>query len=92
MICGVGHRHVPYLALLCLWHRPAAIALIWPLAWEHAYTAGVVLKRKKKKKNKKILIKKLWLISGYVYVENLSLVDNYLVQNTTHYLGPAYKK
>ena len=29
-----------------LWHRPAAIAPIWPLAWERPYAA---LKRKKKK-------------------------------------------
>ena len=35
--------------LLCLWlwHRPAATAPIWPLAWELPFAAGVALKKKK---------------------------------------------
>ena len=33
--------------LLCLWCRPAAVALIQPLAWESPYTAGVALLKKK---------------------------------------------
>ena len=40
------------LALLWLWHRPAATALIGPLAWEPPYATGVALRRQKKKKNK----------------------------------------
>ena len=32
--CGVGHRHGSDLAWLWLWRRPAAAALIGPLAWE----------------------------------------------------------
>ena len=36
-----------------LWHRPAATALIRPLAWEPPYAAGVALKRQKVKKIKK---------------------------------------
>ena len=35
-----------------LWHRPAAVALIQPLAWELPYAASVALKSKKKKKKK----------------------------------------
>ena len=42
------------LALLWLWCRPAAVALIRPLAWEPPYALGVALKRPKKKKKKKI--------------------------------------
>ena len=38
------------LALLWLWCRPAAAALIQPLAWERPYAAGVAIKREKKKK------------------------------------------
>ena len=53
MSCGVGRRNVLDLALLWLWHRPEAIALIRPLAWEPPYAAGVTLKSKKKKKKKK---------------------------------------
>ena len=34
------------LALLWLWHRPAAVALIRPLALELPYAVGVVLKIK----------------------------------------------
>ena len=32
--CGVGCRCSLDLALLWLWHRPAATALIQPLGWE----------------------------------------------------------
>ena len=53
MSCGIGHRHGSDLALLWLWHRLAAIALIRPLAWEPPYAAGMAQKRKKKKKKKK---------------------------------------
>ena len=34
-------------ALLWLWSRPAAVALIPPLAWELPYAMGVTLKRQK---------------------------------------------
>ena len=36
--------------MLCLWFRPAAIALIQPLAWELPYAMGAALKKEKKKK------------------------------------------
>ena len=35
---------VSNLAWLWLWHRPAAAALIHPLAWELPYAVGVALK------------------------------------------------
>ena len=38
------------LALLWLWHRPAAAAPIQPLAWELLYTAGVASPTHKEKK------------------------------------------
>ena len=50
MSCVVGHRDSLDLALLWLWCRTAATALIQPLAWELPYAMGVALKRKKKKK------------------------------------------
>ena len=34
-------------ALLWLWHRPEATALIKPLAWEPPYTMGVALEKPK---------------------------------------------
>ena len=37
-------------ALLWLWCRPAAVALILPLAWDLPYAVGVAIKSKKKKK------------------------------------------
>ena len=49
MSCGVGHRHGLDLALLWLWHRLAAVALIRPLAWEPPNVEGVALKKKKKR-------------------------------------------
>ena len=37
-----------------LWHKPAAVALIRPLAWEPPYAARIALKKQKIKiKNKK---------------------------------------
>ena len=53
MSCGVGHRHGSDSALLWLWCRPAATALIRPLAWETPYAMGAAPKRQKKKKKKK---------------------------------------
>ena len=56
MSCGVGHRHSSNPALLWLWHRPAAIGPIRPLAWEPPYALDAALekaKRQKKKKKKK---------------------------------------
>ena len=50
MNCGVGHRCGLDLALLWLWCRLAAVALIGPLAWEPPYAVGVVLKSTHKKK------------------------------------------
>ena len=41
------------LALLWLWSRPAAAALIRPLAWEPPHCHGCSLKKTKKKKKKK---------------------------------------
>ena len=55
MSCGVGRRH--YVgsdpALLWLWHRLVATALIRPLAWELPYAMGSSPKKDKKKKKKK---------------------------------------
>ena len=53
MSCGVGRRHGLDPALLWLWHRPAATALIRPLAWEPPYAAGAALEKAKKTKKKK---------------------------------------
>ena len=52
MSCGVGHRHGSDPALLWLWGRPAAGALIRPLAWELPYAVDAALKRERKKKKK----------------------------------------
>ena len=54
MSCGIGHRGGSDPALLWLWHRLAATALIGPLAWEPPHAADAALKRGKKKRQKKI--------------------------------------
>ena len=46
MSCGIGHRHSSDPALLWLWHRPAAVAPIEPLAWEPPYATGAAIKKK----------------------------------------------
>ena len=51
--CTVGQRCGSDPALLRLWCRPAAVALIQPLGWEPPYTSGEALKKKKGKKKKK---------------------------------------
>ena len=48
MSCGLGHRCSLDPALLWLWHRLEAVALIQPLDWELSYTTGAALKRIKK--------------------------------------------
>ena len=53
MSCGGGHRHGSDLALLWLWCRLAAVALIRPLAWELPYAVGAALKKDREKEKKK---------------------------------------
>ena len=55
MSCGVGHRCGSDTELLWLWHRPAAVALIIPLAWEPPYALGAAQENgeKTKKEGKK---------------------------------------
>ena len=50
MSCGVGHRYG--LDPMLLWHRLAAAALIWSLAWELPYGTGAAPKSKKQNKTK----------------------------------------
>jgi len=53
MSCGVGHRCGSDLALLWLWCKPAARALIRLPAWEPPYASGVAVEKAKRQKNKK---------------------------------------
>ena len=53
MSCVVGRRRGSDPTLLWLWCRPAATALIRPLAWEPPYAAGMALEKTKTKQNKK---------------------------------------
>ena len=61
MSCGVGRRRSSDPALLWLWRRPVATALIQSLAWEPPYVVGaaqeMAKKPKKTKKKKKPIIK-----------------------------------
>ena len=54
MSYGVGCRPSLDLALPWLWHRPAAAAPIWPLAWEISYASGIALGEKKKATEEKM--------------------------------------
>ena len=47
--CGEGCRRGSDPALLWLWHRLAATALIQPLAWEPPYAAGAAQEIAKKR-------------------------------------------
>ena len=52
MSCGVVYRRGSDLALLWLRCRPAAVALIRPLAWEPPCAMGAALKKQKTKKKR----------------------------------------
>ena len=52
MSCGVGCRHGSDPALLWLWCRPVATALIQPLAWEPPYAVGAAQDMAKRQKQK----------------------------------------
>ena len=52
MSCGVDYRHSLDPVLLWPWCRPAATALIRPLAWESPYAAGAALEKAKRQNNK----------------------------------------
>ena len=49
MTCGVGHRYGWHPALLWLWHRAAAAALMQTLVWEFPNAQSVALKEQEKK-------------------------------------------
>ena len=60
MSCGVGCRCGLDPTLLWLWCRPAATALIRPLAWEPPYAMGAALEKdKRQKKKKSVVLEKL---------------------------------
>ena len=52
MSCSVGRRLGLDPTLLWLWCRPAAIALIRPLAWEPPYAVSAPLEKTKKGRKK----------------------------------------
>ena len=64
MTYGIGCRCCWAPALLWLWHRPAAIALILPPAWEPPHAVSPVLKRQKPKPKPKYSRKCSGLIAG----------------------------
>ena len=64
------------LALLWLWCRPAATALIQPLAWEPPCVAGAALKRQRPKKKLKIKKKKFSLrpdFHGWTVIQHIAI-------------------
>ena len=78
--CGCGsHRCGLNPAWLWLWHRPVAVAPIWPLAWELPYATSVTLKSKKK--NQLFTIEYYtgcgFVINSCYYVEICSLYTHF---------------
>ena len=58
MSCGVGGRCGLDPALLWLWCRPAAAALIQPLTWEPLCAVGTALNKRQKQNWRKNKMKK----------------------------------
>ena len=71
MSCGTGFRRDLDPALLWVWRRLAATALIRPLAWEPPYAAGAALKRQKKAKKMHFQLIKKVVNKCIAYVEIL---------------------
>ena len=75
-----------------MWYRPAAAALILPLAQERSYDTGAALKKKKKERKLNMYIYGIWsgmffyCISGWIYI--LSILVNYFEEpNHTEITG-----
>ena len=82
MSCGVGCRRGLDPSLLWLWHRPAAIAPIRPLARGPPYAVGAAQENGKKKKTRKIKTK----IAHYPKHKTLKLLEENIGENL-HNLG-----
>ena len=54
MSCGVGCRQGLDPALLWLWCRLGATALVRPLTWESPYAVGAALEKAKRQEKKKL--------------------------------------
>ena len=71
--CGVGRRRGSDPALLWFFHRPAAPALIQPLAWEPPYVAGAAQEKAKRQKKKDIISFKslydIWVDYNELYIK-----------------------
>ena len=77
MTCGVGRRCSSDPALLWLWRRPVATALIRPLVWESPYATGAALEKAKRQKKKYIYI------YIYIYINCTYLVFPVMLQLLT---------
>ena len=71
MSCGIGRRHGSDPMLLWFWHRPAATALIRPVAWEPPYDMGAALENPKKKRKKRI---SFWPVLAFNILSSLNLL------------------
>ena len=105
MNCGVGCRRGSDHALLWLWRRPVATALIRPLAWVPPYATEAALEMAKRQTNKQknanttIInhipkLMKLWLLkhgSIGTKIENRCFVRNYYgIKVVTIFLSQIY--
>ena len=65
MSCGVGHSCCWGLVMLWLGCRPAAVAPIQTLAWEHSHISGAALKSKKNLLDPdiKIILLKIYILN-----------------------------
>ena len=59
--------------MLWVWPRPAAVALIGPLAWELPYAALVTLKEREREREREIPAPSFECGHRYIFIISLSL-------------------
>ena len=83
MTCGVGRRRGLDPVSLWLWHRPAAVALIRPLALEPPFAVGAALNSKRKG-----FVKKSYLPFRLVFLKQVSF-SNKIYALTVAFVVPC---
>ena len=82
--CRLSCKCSSDLALLWLWHRLAAAALIWPQTWELPYVMGAAIKNKNKKFKKRKYISQVFIICKSLRKKSWGYKDEWDITSTRY--------